>query len=904
MLLDDLSEYDIRHLSGHLVRAGRSDDLHRLLWLSGDSPSHAWYEAKERIADVDGFSADLRQAWHDAESGDGELAVRLVRQVRCLLLTVSARGFATSLPARLVPLLVDAGLLPLDLALGHTRLMSDDDRVLAQCDLVTRLPARRQVEQLPELIELVQAQRLDPGYMSRHVADAADRLADPARAADLVRAIPRVVVRVAAMAKLAHRLPGPAGAALVRTAVQTARTLPQDRDEALAAVAGQLSDVRQALEIARDIGDVGWRALVFAATGLPGMAEAALAELGQGRFVATSTMDSARRAIVEHLPPAQALTVAREIRFWRERIDALATVAHRVPAGERGAIWAEAFAAAPQGYDDRADALRQLAAHMPPPERGTVLAEALTAARQISPDNQGYRGQLLASIVPLLPAEDRAAVSVEATACARSATTSRSRAWTLTVVAQHLPEDLRRPVLVEALAQARAFDDLPALARSVLTVVGALPESVAASALAWALPIVRATTSPDDRARLLATVATLVPTDRRAAAAGEAIDAIRGRSTPSVRADVVRTVIGALPRAEAVRLLDDEIRAVAAGDADDSVLTVAVFDSPDPDQALTAARAITDPNHRAPLLAHAASRHPQPRRGVVLREALAVARTITDPKDRCTALAAVAWDAPDADRVAAADEIRTVDHLTTFDRDWATLEAVRLSPDLHLAASIDDDAARAYALTTTARHLDPPDRTPALDALHTCVRALPEAVRPHHLADLAALLPDAGPTVDEAMRMAPGRSRAIALALVSAHLPQTARVKALAQATADAAGEEHPVFRHRAYVAIADQLEPGQRAQPLAEAVRAVPGMDPSSSRSYAMAELVTRFPDVPLDALHESCGALLRGLSGDERASIVADLASLTPVLERLGGTEALTGTISAIVHIGRWFP
>ena len=88
--LGGLSPYDLRHLTEHLGSAGRPDQLHRLLWLTAGGPDdrsvrNAWYAAKERIADLDGFLADLDAAWRAAESGSGAVADRLVHQVRCLL---------------------------------------------------------------------------------------------------------------------------------------------------------------------------------------------------------------------------------------------------------------------------------------------------------------------------------------------------------------------------------------------------------------------------------------------------------------------------------------------------------------------------------------------------------------------------------------------------------------------------------------------------------------------------------------------------------------------------------------------------------------------------------------------------------------------------------------------------
>jgi len=760
--LGGLSPYDLRHLTEHLGSAGRPDQLHRLLWLTAGGPDdrsvrNAWYAAKERIADLDGFLADLDAAWRAAESGSGAVADRLVHQVRCLLLTASVRDFTESLPAGLVPLLVDEGLMPVELALGHTRLMSADDRVHALSDLAVRLPAPDQDRVLPELIELVRGLKLDPGYQSRHVAAAADRLIDPLRAAELVRVLPAVVTRLAAMTTVARRLPGPAGADLVAAALRTARSLcrDHDRDEALAAVAVNLTDPPLILEIAQEINHGGCRARVLAAAAaaLPEprrseMAAASLAEVDQP-WPRTDN-DPALHAVAALLPTPQALSAARAISYSGTRIDALAGIADRLPAADAGPVWAEAVAAAPPVslLDDRVNALRGLATRMPPPQRAAVLAEALALARQAVPDSQGYQGQLLASLVPLLPARDRAGVAAEAVAAARSANNPRSRAWTLTVVAEQLPRDLRRPVLVEALAQARTLEDADERAAAVSTMQ---PRRT-----------VRAKAAPADRGRPRATAATQLPAGRRPAVVREATEAV--------------------------------------------------------DSAEHTAR-------------------------------LAVAAT------------------------------------------------GRTSSEL--------PAVRAQAFAAVARRLPPDQRGPALAALLDSIRAIPaESHRIFPLADLAELSPDPGPAVDEALRLAPGGFRARALARVAAHLPAPARAAVLAQATTDAAGEAHPVFRRDAYVTIAVQHDRGDRAGPLIGALRAVPEMDRSVDNVFSLAQLVERFPDTPPEQLYETCSRLLRDRAGERRAAILRDLATLTPVLDRLGGARTLDGAVAAIIQVGQWFP
>ena len=68
---EDLDDYGLRYLAEHLERAGRVDDLHRLLRLERRTggaeagPVHvenAWYAARERVGQTEGYMNDLARA--------------------------------------------------------------------------------------------------------------------------------------------------------------------------------------------------------------------------------------------------------------------------------------------------------------------------------------------------------------------------------------------------------------------------------------------------------------------------------------------------------------------------------------------------------------------------------------------------------------------------------------------------------------------------------------------------------------------------------------------------------------------------------------------------------------------------------------------------------------------------
>jgi hypothetical protein len=930
--LRELSDYDIRHLTEHLSFAGDNTYLHQLLSLSGGIPAagsaasgvNAWYAAKERIADIDGYLNDVTHAWRTAESQAADLLVGLGRQVRYLLLIVSARSFAKTIPAMLFPLLVDAGLLPLELALAHSRLMSDDDKVSSLAELVVRLPAGEQDRVIPELVAAANVIRNDPGYISRRLASTAKLVLNPGKALEVAWAIPRAEIRVAALAALARRLPEPASADLLTTAVTTAReTLWRDRDEAFAAIAPFLPEAETILEIADQIEDPGYRAraLVAAAATLPEprRTEVVKKAVGLASQASGSAKDQALRAAAALLPSQEALATARAIWFYPPRIDALADIALRLPKNKRGPVWAEALAAAREApaADDLANALRQLAALMPPAEREDVLTEALSAARKVWNDNQGYQAKALASLVSLLPSQQRAAVMTEAVESARSANNPGSRAWTLANVAAELPTELRKPVLAEALTQARAIEDGDTRTATVLALASHLPAEERAELLWDALAVARTAQTPEVRGRLLATIVTLMPEQHRAAIGHEALEAVRHGGPGFARAGVIETVTMSLPEDEAAHIFDMEIQAAIAeaNDESDRVLGQAAWHDPDRRGALVAARAITRPADRASALVTVAQRLGDKQQATVMGEALAAAREVSDPKERNEALSTVVAHLPDTERPsivaemqAAAQKIRDPSGQTEYYQSWAYVNTVRGMPDpqkaLGVALKIANSFARFTALESVVQRLQPDEREPVLAAMLASIRdENNESHRLYKLGILVNLLPSPGPVLDEARALEARHIRAKALGLIAENLAPPERALVLAEAVAEAEKEPYPVFRFQALVQLANSVPSAQRTGVLTAALAAVGGLKEARDKAQHLAE-VLQFQDVPLDNLYTACRDLLHDLAGSERREILDILAMLAPVLARLGGAAAVSGAISAISDTGHWFP
>jgi hypothetical protein len=102
-----LTIYELRHLTSHLIAAGRPADLHRLLELEQADGRNAWFEVKGADARTGEYAADLAAAWQLARSTRD-----IPRQLRYALMSASVHSRWQYLPARLLSACVGAGLVP------------------------------------------------------------------------------------------------------------------------------------------------------------------------------------------------------------------------------------------------------------------------------------------------------------------------------------------------------------------------------------------------------------------------------------------------------------------------------------------------------------------------------------------------------------------------------------------------------------------------------------------------------------------------------------------------------------------------------------------------------------------------------------------------------------------------
>ena len=263
------------------------------------------------------------------------------------------------------------------------------------------------------------------------------------------------------------------------------------------------------------------------------------------------------------------------------------------------------------------------------------------------------------------------------------------------------------------------------------------------------------------------------------------------------------------------------------------------------DQVLAAARTIDNPYDRASALASLAARMAESERVGVLQEALAAARAVNDPGTRVKALAHVLEKLDQATRPGVVEEA------------------------LVIARAINDPPHRAEALANLLRWVAEEDQAGVLRGALAAARA-PGGFDPNR-------------TLAEVLERAPDRLLGQALAAARAIDDVDRRAQALASLAGRAAEE--------------------QRGSVLDEALAAAQSV--SSARSaLILAKLVKGDPHGKHLSWRSHYRQLLTVFSTHGRASLLADLQALLPMLLAVGGTTTLLETKNATIDVGRWWP
>ena len=135
----ELEDYGLRHLAEHLERAGRVDDLHRLLRLerrgggveAGTARAeNAWYAARERVGQTQGYMNDLARAARLVQVADrpdvkpSQLKTSIGLGIRYALMSASLNSLARNIPPTLIAALVEKGVWLASQGLAYARVLS------------------------------------------------------------------------------------------------------------------------------------------------------------------------------------------------------------------------------------------------------------------------------------------------------------------------------------------------------------------------------------------------------------------------------------------------------------------------------------------------------------------------------------------------------------------------------------------------------------------------------------------------------------------------------------------------------------------------------------------------------------------------------------------------------------
>ena len=121
-----LDQYQLSHLAAP-SKAGRAEDLHRLLAMSTASGRNAWFEAQDETGQAAGYVADLDIAWSLADEATARTPSRasIGMQFRYALVSGSFRSLVENVPPELFFNLVRCGLWQPSRALAYVANIPD-----------------------------------------------------------------------------------------------------------------------------------------------------------------------------------------------------------------------------------------------------------------------------------------------------------------------------------------------------------------------------------------------------------------------------------------------------------------------------------------------------------------------------------------------------------------------------------------------------------------------------------------------------------------------------------------------------------------------------------------------------------------------------------------------------------
>lgn len=757
-----------------------------------------------------------------------------------------------------------------------------------------------------------------------------------AEALEAVRSVDDKEARAHALANLARYSTGDQQTGVLSEALAAARSIEHEwsRASVLSRLAEQLKEslLDEALVAARAIKDKEPRAVALSALAKRLPEDQRTEVLDEALTTARGIEDEWRRAeamnsLVEHLPAhsvqqtevlREALTMARTIKDPRPRREVVSRLIRclREYSVRQVDVLSEALEAACTIEEelDRVMILEEIQEQLPE----SLLGQALAAARGLR--NEDYRSGALNNLAGRLP-EDMLG---EALTLAREIRDEKHRAHALSALAERLPEYL----LDEALSATIAIGDADSRARVLSVLARRLP----AGLLSKALAATRTIGDEIDRVFALSALMDQLPGDQQIGILGELLTTARTIGGKRSRALVLSILARCLPK-----------------DQQASVLS----------EALEVAREIGDAGNRASALIGVAEQLPEDKRAEVVGEALVAARAIGDEEERARALSKVSECLPEDQRrevvgegLAAASRILTLARFDLFGLLAGQLpedqRAEILPSELELASSLGLMELRAHAMDALTKSLPESLLSTALAMARS--RMSKDMWRARVLIALSDRLPENQriPVLNEALEavstenpFAPkdrGVYTALLIGLVD-RLPEGQRLEMQSEALAAAREIRHEAEQVFYLTVLAGRLSEDQRIAVLTEAfevARVIAHVDKRAEALRMLVEwlpanllleafrLIVSLPDQAdsVEALKivatrwsEMCGAsepcefvqlsgTLHAFAKVARSQLLGTIGALLPVIERLGGQQALQETAQAIIDTAKWWP
>jgi hypothetical protein len=172
---------------------------------------------------------------------------------------------------------------------------------------------------------------------------------------------------------------------------------------------------------------------------------------------------------------------------------------------------------------------------------------------------------------------------------------------------------------------------------------------------------------------------------------------------------------------------------------------------------------------------------------------------------------------------------------------------------------------------------------------------------------LAGLIPRLGELGDEKAALEAARAigdegrRAEALAGLIPRLGELGDEKAALEA-ACAIGDER--WRAEALAGLAPHLSTPLQGQVLQDALEAARAIGDEGGRAKVLAGLAPQVKHLPVVELYSLWSQTLHVLASRTRSDLLGDIRALMPLIETLGGKEALVVVTQTIIEVGKWFP